>query len=109
MDCWGLVVWLYDRYGVKVKDIEDYAEDWAKMGDKFFDEGKKDWVKADEMKILDVLLFKNLEGISDHCGVYLWDGWFMHMSKKGMGISKIERWRNRLDGAYRYVGYSGNG
>jgi len=105
LDCWGLIIMAYADIDIKVIDLERYEKDWAlKDGNLFVENYYTAWkpIPANDLKLMDVILFKNFKGIASHAGLYLSADKFIHGSKQGVVITRLSAWKERIDGAFRY-------
>lgn len=103
LDCYGLIIRVYDDLGYKILDIEDYDESWSWRDKNYFTENYyKEWVKVQVPNLYDVIMFKNVQGISKHAGIVLEEGKFIHTSKAGTVLSRYEQpeWQKRFEGFY---------
>jgi len=108
VDCWGLIKLVYkDFLNVDLLDTkEDYANDWAVQGKNYFIENYyKEWDKTENPILLDIVLFKNINGIANHAGLYLSQNKILHTCKLGTIITKLNSFnlfKLTLEGFYRY-------
>ena len=85
--------------------VEDY---WEKDIDYFNDETISEWnhnpVPLDKIQENDVLIFRILSNINNHCGVYLGNEVFYHHAENRLSCreSLYPKWKKWLVGAYRY-------
>ena len=87
LDCWGLVVCVYERLGLKVRDLEAYEEEGHKKGYDYFLSREDEWIKKSFPSPYDVVLFVNSAGVAYHSGVITHDLKMIHASKdKGVVI-----------------------
>ena len=104
LDCGGLILRIYTDLGYLLPDIaEDYDENWSWRGKSLFIENYyKLWEKVENYKLFDVVLFLNSKKVSNHAGVMLRRGRFIHTCKAGTIISKISDlpWVKRFGGFY---------
>jgi cell wall-associated NlpC family hydrolase len=108
-DCIGFVRHVYrEELGIELPDfLRTYSSaENAESVASAINERKSDWVKVDEPKPLDLLLF-NILGLPTHVGLYLNDNDFIHCFQNSN--SCIERlsavtWNRRLLGVYRWKG-----
>jgi cell wall-associated NlpC family hydrolase len=102
LDCYGLIKCIYADAGIELIDVEDYAVGWSKNGQNFFlDNYYRQFEEAITPHFLDVVLFKNGQGIANHAGVVLSGNRFIHCSKAGVNIQKLVNWFPKLVGFYR--------
>lgn len=103
LDCYGLIIKVYEDLGFKLFDTKDYNEDWSWKGKNCFTENYyKEWEKVSTPTIYDVIMFRNGKGICYHAGIVLEEGRFLHTSKAGTIISRYEQreWVKRFEGFY---------
>jgi cell wall-associated NlpC family hydrolase len=80
LDCWGLVVTIYKRLGLAIRDLEDYEQEGDKKGYDYFTP-KEEWIKKSFPSPYDVVLFVNSAGIAFHAGVITNELKMIHSSK----------------------------
>jgi cell wall-associated NlpC family hydrolase len=109
-DCWGLVQLVYARELELA--LPSYLGDYEDQGDtdaivQLYHGGREDWVKVDEPRPLDVVMF-NIAGRPSHVGVVVtpFEGAFLHAPENCS--SRIENyndrmWCRRIEGFYRHV------
>ena len=104
LDCWGLVISIYKDLGIEIFDLEDYERNWhLKGGNIFIENYYNAWVQHTSPIFLDVLLFNSSKGITNHAGIYLKDGRFIHGSRAGVVVTRLEgRWKEKLYGVFRW-------
>lgn len=106
VDCWGLILNIYNQLGHKLLDIEeDYDEKWSWKGrDLFIENYYSKWEKVTNHRFLDVVLFKNSKDIVYHAGIVLKNYRFIHASKKGIVLSRLfsKEWVKITEGFYHY-------
>jgi cell wall-associated NlpC family hydrolase len=106
LDCYGLVIRIFDDLGIKLFDIEeDYTADWSWKGKNYFlENAHKDWQEVVKAKMLDVVGFKNSKGTLNHAGVMLDGDRFINSCRAGTVICRISdpRWKKRFTGFYRF-------
>lgn len=105
LDCYGLVLKVYEDLGIKLFDLESYEEDLSQtQTDYFIKQYYREWEKVIKPSIFDVVLFK-AKGIAVHCGVVLSGGKFLHSSRKTKGVivSRLYggAWEKMIEGFYR--------
>jgi cell wall-associated NlpC family hydrolase len=106
LDCWGLIVMAYKDLGIDVIDLENYEFNWARHGKNHFLENYHEaWRKVMYPKFMDVLLFKNHEGVVNHAGIYLGYGKFLQCAYKvGVVVTPLDgKWSTRLVSSFRYL------
>jgi len=105
VDCWGLILFIYKEcFDINILDLEEYEKNWALRNKNLFIENYyKNWLLITQPKFLDVILFNNSKRITFHAGVYLSNGKFIHGSKAGVVITRLDgKWKERVEGYYRY-------
>lgn len=105
LDCYGLIIRVYEDLGIKLFDIEEeYDPDWAWKGRNLFIENyHKEWERVDKPSLFDVVLFcVNNKSIANHGGVVLKDGYFLHSCKAGTVVSPLSDWSKYFEGYYHY-------
>lgn len=102
LDCWGLIIEIYADLGFRLFDIDEpYDENWHFNGKNYFLENYwRDWKSVETPGQFDGILFRVGMGEVNHAGVYLSDGKFMHATKQGVLVSRLEKWRVYLDGFF---------
>jgi cell wall-associated NlpC family hydrolase len=107
-DCWTLVRWfcreelamelprfLYDAESI----TEDSAEQIAQETVRGLSEH---WVKVDTPQRGDVMVM-TMAGVSQHCGVYVDDGNFLHsLPGRDSTLERVSLWKNHIVGFYRW-------
>ena len=107
LDCYGLVIKIYEDLGYRIFDLESYDEVLLQSDANYFiDNYHKEWARIEKPKIFDVVLFKNAScGIVTHCGVVLKEDKFIHCSRKTKGVivSRLfsNAWVKATEGFYR--------
>lgn len=108
MDCWGLVMEVFKRYGMNVPDftvdsfnfkaIDTLAHEAA---------GFNTWEEVHRPSDKDaplVVLVRMHPKLITHAGVFIGHGKIIHtMSMTGVVISRISALRSRITGYYRYI------
>ena len=101
-DCWNLIILFYRNLGYNIKDYTHYEEDWSRRGKNYFIENyHEQWEKIDNIEIGNAILFQNNRGICDHIGIFIGDGKFLHTSRAGTVISKLNRTNRKVYGYFR--------
>lgn len=102
LDCWGLIIAIYADLGFKLLDIEEeYTPDWQFKNKNYFIENYcKEWKRATLPELFDGVLFKSGKNIANHAGVVLSDNRFIHTCKAGTIISRLDEWKNKIEGFY---------
>ena len=63
---------------------------------------KSKFERVEKPEFGDIILLR-VHGLPSHLGIYLWDGRFMHTTKKtGCIIDMLPEWKTRIEGFYRY-------
>ncbi len=104
LDCWGLSILAYRDDGIELFDLDNYEKNWALHGKNHFIENYyKKWQQKKFPLFFDVLLFNNSKGVTNHAGIYLSKGRFIHGSRAGVVITRlVGKFKDRLEGTYRY-------
>lgn len=104
LNCWGVVVQIYNDFGIKVFDLEEKDPEWGNKGAQYFAEFYyKDWEKQTAPGFLDVIFIMNYDGSPFHAGIYLRDGRFIHGSKIGVVQGRLNsRLMKKLHGFYKH-------
>lgn len=102
-DCYGLIMHLYrEKHGI---ELPDYASptDQA-MISAVFGSQLPLWQKCPAGEGAVALI--RLGRLVSHCGYMLDDNHMLHTSQAAAGVSlqRLDHWRHRLIGCYRYVG-----
>lgn len=93
-DCSGLVRYCYQQVKITLPASaydQGYSERYAKIG-------------RDDLKRGDVVCFNTNTGdsdLSDHTGIYVGEGWFIHASSEGKGVTL-----SNLNSGYYYDAFS---
>lgn len=106
LDCGGLILTFFREYrGIVLPDMLGYDSHWGYKGKNYFIENYFkffDPVRAPQL--MDVVLFFNGKKVSDHGGVVLRDGRFIHCHRHvGVSVDRLgaDPWAGRLAGFYR--------
>jgi cell wall-associated NlpC family hydrolase len=107
-DCGGMILLFYRDYrGITLPDIADYDKYWGYKGKNYFIEDyHKLFYPVTVPQLGDVVLFHNGKGISDHGGVALRGGNFLHCHRYiGASIDRYGAlpWSKSFSGFYRYI------
>ncbi len=104
LDCWGLIILIYKDLGIDIFDLDNYEKNWHLKGDNHFIENYYDaWIKHLAPIFKDILLFNSSKNITNHAGLYLSNGKFLHGCKAGVVVGRLNgKWEERLQGIYRY-------
>lgn len=107
-DCWGLVKEVYSRYGLYLPDysISAYACDQIQHE---IDGAKtnQEWEQIKEPTVPCLVLLKGDITFTQHIGIYVGKGKFLHASSKhGVCIERLESpiWKRRFRGFWQYAG-----
>ena len=101
-DCWGLVMEVYRRRGIKLKDYPIDAMSTARIAQELkLNEGN--WIKVETPEEGDlVVMHLCCAQWANHVGVYIGNGRFVHAyAGGGVCIERIARWKGRIAGFYR--------
>jgi sulfur carrier protein ThiS len=107
LDCWGLVRLIYkDQFNI---DLPSYANEYNADDNhntlaELIAISKENWSKTEHPMIGDVLLLR-AEGSLSHVGVVISPTHFIHVIEDiNVAIERYDqgKWKNRLEGAYRY-------
>ena len=105
-DCWGLVREICRRGGVLLPDHASSAKP-EEQGEGIKEDAEKYYRAVDAPEPLDVVLFQLLPRFVTHCGVYVGDGRFVHITQK-TSVAREELaspiWINKIRGFYRFRG-----
>ena len=92
LDCYGILIWFYNRLGYKLDDY-DYPANWAKQGKNLFIKNYHlnfTQISPNEANIGDAVLFTMKKDIANHIGVLVGKETFLHAQKHtGAVISKL--------------------
>lgn len=108
LDCWGLLCLFYRReLGIELPQYTVDTPDGAAHVAQLVGNTCKEpvWEPVADIQFGDVLLFR-VHGLPIHCGVSVGNGEFLHsFPKRGSCLEMLDSltWRNRFDGAYRWV------
>ena len=114
LDCWGLVRMIYkDQFNIDLPSYVDQynADDTHDSLAELIAISKESWTKTDNPVIGDVLLLR-AEGSLSHVGVVVSPTHFIHVIEDiNVAIERYDqgKWKNRLEGAYRYDSNLANG
>lgn len=107
LDCWGLVLEIFRRHGIRLPDYKISADDCERIACAIEEEqetGK--WIRHEYPAVpvpAIIVLRYNKPTIWNHTGVYLGGGRFIHTREKvGVVIERVESpmWRRRIEGFY---------
>ena len=105
-DCFGLVLEAYRRFGIAIPDysISSYA---CEIISNKIDSEKSNscWYELSAPEVPCVVLIKAHFYFTQHFGVYIGFGKFLHIQDYGVCISRINTpiWNKRIKGYYQYV------
>ena len=114
LDCWGLVRMIYkDQFDIELPSYVDQysADDTHDNLAELIAISKESWTKTDNPVVGDVLLLR-AEGSISHVGVVISPTHFIHVIEDiNVAIERYDqgKWKNRLEGAYRYDSNLANG
>lgn len=106
-DCFGLWIEINKRLGIKVLDYGQLIGENSETICKKADEYRPKFTKIKEPQPGDLILFRTDTGLTDHIGVIVQPGLFLHVLKKqGILCTYLDNyfWRGRIEGLYRYAG-----
>ncbi len=89
-DCYGLVMAVEKKLGNELPDF-DYKVDSYELFLKYYTE----MLNAKKVKKINafvegaILLFSNSNGLKNHIGVYVGDGFFVHCNYSGVHLDKV--------------------
>ncbi|GBG57771.1 murein DD-endopeptidase MepS/Murein LD-carboxypeptidase [Sporomusaceae bacterium FL31] len=105
LDCWGLVMEVFSRYGIELPDYRIACLDFGKI-DKTINEQRKIWIRQEDsdppIPSLVVIKF-NHPILCNHTGIYIGGRQFIHTRQPiGVNIDRIDSpaWRRKIDGFY---------
>lgn len=103
-DCWGLVCEVFRRYGIGLPDYRISCRDIEEI-DRQVAMDKPKWRRCDPTNppVPSLLVIRQRGNFSNHTGVYLGAGRFMHTLKKtGVIIDQTESplWKGKIEGFY---------
>ena len=107
LDCYGLVIALYQDYGITIDDWSGYEQNFAAKGKNYIAENyHKQWCQVATPHTLDVVLFHNYEGVVNHIGVYMTRNRVLHCTRAGVVMSVLDNKIifDKIAGFYRYKG-----
>jgi cell wall-associated NlpC family hydrolase len=106
-DCWGLVLEIYRRAGIKLQDYKissDECELISKEIELETASGKWQRHNHEDAPPLSIVVMRfNRPDCWNHTGVYLGGGKFIHTREKiGVTVERIDSpmWKNRIEGFY---------
>lgn len=105
LDCWGLVLEIFRRCGIKLPDYQICCTDMFGINSKV-DEERGGWVACDPAALpvpaLVVMRFNSPQFIN-HVGTYIGSGRFIHTAEKmGVNVDRVDHiyWRRHIEGFY---------
>lgn len=105
-DCWGLVMAVFRRAGVDLKDPTEYSDDPKIDGVDIFEKHRRDdeWLPVtDELRPLDVLLFgRSGYDAAIHCAVYVGNHRALQATDRGVISVPFRFQREGFRKAYRH-------
>jgi proteasome lid subunit RPN8/RPN11 len=109
-DCFSASVDYYKSIGLNISNrpLHMPKERWWNEGENYFtEENIKTWgFKAveDSMKEGDLLVFKLMANVANHCGVYLGEDIFYHHALNRISCREnlFPNWKKHIIGVYRY-------
>jgi len=110
LDCYGLVMEIYRRNGIKLPEYYAPAFDDAGVSAQIEEARTLPiWQKAEGSNppLLAVMAIKFNSPLCNHTGVYIGNGFFIHTRERiGVNIDRINSpaWRRRIEGFYVYLG-----
>ena len=106
MDCWGLIMEVYNRRGINLPDFKVDSKAFALINSIIDGEiGTGAWEEVEQPgdELLVVLMRIHPKYVT-HVGAYLGDGRIIHtMENTGVVISRATALRNMIVGYYRFV------
>lgn len=103
-DCYGLAIEVSRRFGHEIPDLEE-----ARSEGRDFMACLKKGVELANVKEVDfpeepsdVIFFENLQGATNHIGIYLGDNLFIHCGKYGVTIGDVRRCKHFIGRCYRW-------
>jgi cell wall-associated NlpC family hydrolase len=107
LDCWGLFLVATKRFGINAPDV-DLSAFATKDIEKTRELLLPLWRKTDIPRPGDAVAIRNdpeYPAVSQHYGVYLGDGRFLHtLEKTGSIITRVDHpyWKLKIEGYYRW-------
>jgi len=108
-DCWGVVMLVFERFGVFVPDFAISCFDSLKINQKI-DEQRRCWKLLDEPEVPCLVVLRTSTKnprVCNHTGVYVGENLFLHTFKKRNSCKEHINhpiWKKKIEGFYRYVG-----
>ena len=104
LDCWGLVLAIYKDYGIELFDLENYDQEWARRGGNLIlDNYYENWKKVIQYQAGDLMFIRYPKDVVSHTGIYLDRGLFLHATRNGVVVSRVNEWKDRIHGFYRWT------
>ena len=108
-DCWQFIRIFYrDVKGVDIPDVfEEYDVNWSVKGkNSFFENYYKLFNKLEKPELYSIVIFQNKQGITNHGGITLGYGKFIHCCKDGVLVDNYKKpaWQKRINGFYQWQG-----
>lgn len=108
LDCWGLVMEIFMRYGIEIPDFTIDSFAFAEIDDLVGEAiATRKWEVIKHITDNDVplvVLMRIHPRYITHAGVYVGNGKIMHtMEKTGVVMSKASTLRNQIIGYYKFV------
>jgi cell wall-associated NlpC family hydrolase len=106
IDCRGILLDYYNQFGIQFPDFTKY-DDWSDKEEHYLNEYatfSRKLSYEEKPECGDFILFKNIEGASNHAAIYLGDNLFVHSYKKiGVKIDSLtqKHWKDRMSGFFR--------
>lgn len=112
LDCYGLVMEIYKRFGITLPEFNADWDDSKKISAIINRESSKSaWqkVEPDSLSVPCVMAirFGVPKGVINHTGVYIGNGKFIHIRERiGVCVDRINSlaWTKQIEGYYKYVG-----
>lgn len=105
LDCWGLTIEVFKRYGIEIPDFKIAAEDASRI-DQEINANREFWQPCGpgEIPVPSLVVIKFHCGpFCNHTGVYIGEGRFIHTRQKiGVNIDRIHNpaWQRIIEGFY---------
>lgn len=111
LDCYGLVMEVYRRFGITLPEFTAGYDDEDKISEIIYGEMEKPiWRECRGRLPVPCIAAIRLgvpRGVINHTGVYIGNGKFIHArSKIGVCVNRIDSpaWRRVIEGFYQYMG-----
>jgi cell wall-associated NlpC family hydrolase len=107
LDCWGLVMEVYRRLGVKLPNYLINCEDVDAINDTYQKE-KLLWIPTDKPEFPDIIALRFNESKMNHVAVYIGNGEFLHArSRSNSSIESLNHvyWKRAVEGFYKWGGF----